>query len=102
MRVAPILSTPAQRPNFKGLLVKAHENSYDDNAQETSVHSIQYLYYPFADEPKENIHKVIEKYTQYELDEKPAPMWNSLYKSTVTIKPTLSITAEEYKKAIVE
>ena len=102
MRVAPILTTPACKPNFNGLLVKAHENSYNDKEKEAFVHSIKYLYYPFADESKENIHKVIEKYTQYDLDEKPAPIWNNLYKSTVTIKPTLSITAEEYKKAIVE
>lgn len=102
MRVAPIYNTPVYKPNFNGLLVKIHENSYDDNAQQTSVHSVNYDYYPFKDENSEDIRKVFDKYSKYELEEKPAPAWNILYQSFINVNSPLPITAEEYKKAIVE
>ncbi len=101
MKVAPIFTTPARKQNFNGLLIQTNKNSYDDNAQETTVNSVSYDYYPFKNESEESIKKVINNFSKYELDEKPAPAWNTLYQSTVNIKATLPITAQEYAKATV-
>lgn len=99
MRVAPILTTPAHKPNFKGFLVKTEDDYHNEYSQETTVHTVRYDYYPFANESEEDIKKVVDKFQYSKLDLKQYPEWNELDESWVHVKPHLSITLDNYKKA---
>ena len=115
MRVNAVsFGTYPKQPNFNGLSKTVREVK-DDSYYEAAYNCVlgqitqreTMFYYPFADESKESINKVVSKYTYRNLKEPDSPdsddQITTLEESFVKVQKPLSITKkewEDYKKDI--
>lgn len=97
MKIASVNN--GQQQNFKGILLKTNNTVLNElkEGKKITTRKEEYSYFPFADEPLEEIEKIRKKYNCSYCNY----CWPATYnitKKTVQINAPLSVTKSQYKK----
>ncbi len=99
MQISPITNN---NTNFKGMWGETTYMEGTDNANMVDYYWTIRKYYPYKDETKEEIKKVEEKYSKYDVSPEH-PNWDqyqTLYEEDVRVQEPLDFTKVDYYNAM--
>ncbi len=88
-----------QQQNFRGILIKTNNTVLNErtDGKNITTRKEEYRYFPFADEPIEEMEKIRKKYNKYHVHY-CLPATYNIIKKTVQIDERLHITKAQYEK----
>ena len=100
MKILPVNACNYQKQstNFQGLWGKTEYNNFTESEQ--YINETKYKYYPFLDETKEQIKKVVNENSYYKEDTQGEGLvgspWSNITSSVVTVMAALPFTSKEF------